>query len=249
MTTTQPETGAPLAPRRVAHEAKHTLGGAWVTTTNGRYRMLPGAGAAVTVTADGAVRIYGPQTHAWWADVPGGATVGVDVRPGRLGGKICGDVRELADQQIDLRDLLPGRQVSQFVDAILARQHDADERVGALQRETLRLFGAADPRVVAVEETLWSGGPAPVRTLAADAGLSVRQFHRLCTRAFGMGPAALRRLARFERFLSLVGRSPLPLAQLAHEAGYFDQQHLARDCRLLTERTPTEVLGACGSAH
>ncbi|HLR86110.1 MAG TPA: helix-turn-helix domain-containing protein [Nocardioidaceae bacterium] len=234
-----------LAGRPVVGAATGTVRGAWVTRARGAHRMLPGAGTAIAVTADGTARLYGPQARAWWAEVPGDSdVVGVDVRPGRLIGRLCPDVRDIVDQQVDLADVLSAAERRRFVDAVVAHDDEA-ERVRALQRETVRVLGMPEPRVAGVERSLWSDPGTTVGALARDAGVSQRQLHRLCTRAFGMSPSELRRLVRLERFLMLTGGSPMTLARMASAAGYFDQQHLARDCRMLADRTPAQLLHTC----
>ncbi len=233
-----------LAGRPVAHAAAGTVRAAWVTRARGRHRMLPGAGAAIAVTADGTARLYGPHTATWAVDAPNDVgAVGVDVRPGRLVG-LCGDVRELVGTEIDLRDILPGSQYRRLVGAVLG-QHSESARVHALQRETVRLLGAPERRVAGIERSLWSEPGTTVRDLASAACVSERQLHRLCTQGFGMGPAVLRRLVRLERFLNLADGASMTLARMAAAAGYFDQQHLARDCRVLADRTPAQLLHTC----
>ena len=87
-------------------------------------------------------------------------------------------------------------------------------------------------------------GMAAVRDLARITGLSERQIHRRCTAAFGYGPAVLTRMLRLRRVLRLAraGRPPLRLAGLATAAGYYDQQHLAREVRAIMGTTPTDLL-------
>ena len=234
-----------LAGRPVADAAAGTVRGAWVTRARGRHQMLPGAGAAIAVTVDGQARVYGPQTRSWWVDAPGDSdAVGIDVRPGRLVGRLSGDVRELVGQEIDLGDLLSRTDHRRFVEAVL--KPDAESaRVLSLQREVVRLLGAPERRVAGVERSLWSDPTTSVRDLAQGAAVSERHLQRLCVKGFGMSPAMLRRLVRLERFLMLTGGSRTTLARMATTAGYFDQQHLARECRLLTDRTPAQLLTTC----
>ena len=75
--------------------------------------------------------------------------------------------------------------------------------------------------------------------LRRELDLSERQLLRRCTVAFGYGPATLRRILRLQRFLALAGdsRTGSNLADLAHDAGYADQQHLARDARAIARAT------------
>ena len=80
--------------------------------------------------------------------------------------------------------------------------------------------------------------------LATSLGVTTRQLHRRCQASFGYGPATLRRILRFQRFLALHKRAPhTSLASLAAEAGYCDQAHLSRDAKLLSGFSPSELLG------
>ena len=73
-------------------------------------------------------------------------------------------------------------------------------------------------------------------------GLSARQHRRRFAAAMGYGPKFYERVCRLDRFTQLLsGHAQRPLAQLAAEAGYFDQAHLARDCQALIGRTPSDL--------
>jgi transcriptional regulator GlxA family with amidase domain len=80
----------------------------------------------------------------------------------------------------------------------------------------------------------------PVHDLAADLGVDERTLHRRCANALGYGPKTLQRILRFRRALRL-GRSGLPLATIAWEAGYADQAHLTRECGRLAGATPANL--------
>jgi AraC-like DNA-binding protein len=87
-------------------------------------------------------------------------------------------------------------------------------------------------------------GVRPLYVRARDLGLSERQLRRRFERAVGYGPATLRRIQRFQRFLAIAhaSASGTSLARLAADAGYADQAHLAREARRLSGRTPSELL-------
>jgi AraC-like DNA-binding protein len=92
----------------------------------------------------------------------------------------------------------------------------------------------------AIVDLLLAGeGAIGVETLAARAGMSPRQVHRLCLEAAGLGPKRLARIVRFQRALrSLTARRGPALAALALDAGYCDQAHLTREVRRLVGTTP-----------
>lgn len=74
-------------------------------------------------------------------------------------------------------------------------------------------------------------------------GLGRRQLERRCQAVLGLAPKHFQRLVRFRRALTLAlpgsplaapaAAGPLPLADVALEAGFYDQSHLARDARQL----------------
>lgn len=65
-------------------------------------------------------------------------------------------------------------------------------------------------------------------------GLGRRQLERRSRAVLGVSPKQYERLTRFHRALSaLVTQDEAPLAQMALDAGYYDQSHLALDARRL----------------
>jgi AraC-like DNA-binding protein len=125
--------------------------------------------------------------------------------------------------------------------------------VAALQealRHRLPAADLVDPMTGGLVAELRAARPRPVAALADAIGLSERQLHRRCLAAFGYGAKTLDRVLRLQRFLEQ-GRSahgrpahgrPGGLAQLAADAGYADQAHLAHDCRALADATPAALL-------
>jgi len=71
---------------------------------------------------------------------------------------------------------------------------------------------------------------------------SRRQLRRRFTSAMGYGPKVYERIHRINMFIRVAAQSPTKsLGQIAALAGYHDQSHLARDARLLTGQTPTQL--------
>ena len=101
-----------------------------------------------------------------------------------------------------------------------------------------------DPAVDHVATSLADDPAQLVDGLRRELDLSERQLLRRCTVAFGYGPATLRRILRLQRFLALAGdpHTGSNLADLAHEAGYADQQHLSRDTKAIARATPSELV-------
>jgi AraC-like DNA-binding protein len=87
-------------------------------------------------------------------------------------------------------------------------------------------------------------GGIPVRELAAEVGWSRQHLTRRFRDEFGTGPKVTARILRFERARRLLQSPPprLPLSEIAHACGYFDQAHLNRDFADMAGCTPTEWL-------
>ncbi|MCA0228865.1 MAG: helix-turn-helix domain-containing protein [Bacteroidetes bacterium] len=86
-------------------------------------------------------------------------------------------------------------------------------------------------------------------TLADDACLSVRQFHRVFTERVGVSPKTFDRITRFEKAVKFKNAQPhKDWLTIALELGYYDYQHLVRDFKEFTHLTPNGFLIAEGKA-
>lgn len=217
-------------------------------------RIVPRSeGAEVLVLPDGCcdliwaqgrgVFVAGPDTGpAPEETAPGAVLVGVRFAPGAGGPALGLPLSELRDQRIDAADLGSGP------GTLLARVPG-----GLPPREALRTLvtlagdmvagSAADHAVTAGARLLARPG-AEAAGVAATLGLSDRQFRRRCQAAAGYGPATLRRVLRFRRFLSWVDAGGGDLAQAAADFGYADQAHLTRETVSLAGLTPTALARA-----
>jgi AraC-like DNA-binding protein len=83
--------------------------------------------------------------------------------------------------------------------------------------------------------------PVVENVLADDAGeMSLRTAQRRFQRAIGMTRARLRTIER-ARLATILLRNGLAIADVVHEAGYFDQAHLTRALRHHVGLTPREI--------
>ncbi|RYY22495.1 MAG: AraC family transcriptional regulator [Sphingomonadales bacterium] len=147
----------------------------------------------------------------------------------------------LADQGVAITDLL-GRAATGLDDAVRCADGFGDRVVAAqhwLQRR-------------AMSSTLESGldhasrllvaarGRTRIDAIADRSGLSLRQFQRRFTAEVGVGPKFYARTLRLEAALSARRRHPDRCwTMIVQDAGYADQAHFIRDCRLLAGATPT----------
>jgi AraC-like DNA-binding protein len=112
-------------------------------------------------------------------------------------------------------------------------------RVGAADRSIAFLRKATS------EHT--DGIPFGMARLAGQIGLSERTLRRHCLAAFGYGVKTLQRIMRFQGFFNLAVRSgDQKLANLALEAGFADQCHLAREVRRLSGLTAGQFVAHIG---
>ncbi len=84
-------------------------------------------------------------------------------------------------------------------------------------------------------------GELPLESLAAAANVSPFHFARLFRRTVGLAPHQYvlhQRVDRAKALLRAPGRDRRPLAQVAVEAGFFDQAHLTHAFRRVTGTTP-----------
>lgn len=92
-----------------------------------------------------------------------------------------------------------------------------------------------------------ASGNLDVGSLSRELGCSRKHLIELFRDQVGVPPKLLARLVRFERLMREVRRgSGLRWAELAMEAGYCDQAHLARDVRRFAGITPTQARAEIG---
>ena len=153
---------------------------------------------------------------------------------------LFGAVAELNDAVVPIDEALgpPGERLVQR----LAETPTWEERLRLLDEA---LGGDAVPELW--PEVAWlrgqlaaSHGQARVEALMDETGWSRRHVTERFRRQLGLSPKAYARLLRFEHATSLLSRpaTPCTLAQVAVEAGYYDQSHLTRDFVALAGLTP-----------
>lgn len=241
-------------PAHAPADLRASVACSWTATVAGSHRLVPDGCVDVLWLDTGRVVVCGPERTAWRVTVPPGTTaVGVRLRPGVAPRVLRTSALDLADERIDLADLLGDPTARRIV-----------ERVGAAGDGQADVAMLADARriafVAAVRPLLHDAtGPDPIEQglaalltdpavptldVVADAiALTGRQVRRRARSSFGYPPSVLVRLLRFQRFLRAAesGRER-PLAALAFESGYADQPHLSRECRAIAGATPTELL-------
>jgi AraC-like DNA-binding protein len=200
------------------------------------------------ITDDGRARLVvaGPDTHAHPAGMGPDTTIAaVRFRPGAAADVLGVPLDALRDERPDLAELWGRPPTEALADALAAAdrpEHALAEAVADRLTASGRRVASVDPAMRHVADALRDARePAPVRGLADGMGLSERQLHRRCLAAFGYGPKTLHRVLRFQNALRRA-RAGDDLARVAHECGYADQAHMARDVSALSGITITTLL-------
>jgi methylphosphotriester-DNA--protein-cysteine methyltransferase len=177
-------------------------------------------------------------------------TWGVRFRPGGAAAFFEAPMPELAGRLVDLEDGAGAGAVA-GLDAFHAACTPADRRRRLEAWLAARLDRrAADPLpAVAARVIVRARGRVRMDYLASEVGLGPRQLERRFLRGVGIPPRALARLVRFQQVFRLVHERPATTgawADLACEAGYYDQAHLLLDFRELAGTTPPRFLAEQG---
>lgn len=212
-------------------------------------RTLPTGATATHVVPDacvdvmwhrgtGRVFVAGPDTHAHRTTLSAGQLVGVRFRPGRAPAGLGVPASALRDERVDLDLVWPGDRVRRLVGELRTTESvlDAEQVLAGAVASAVTEWDPAADRLL---ELVARGERVAA---AADAlGWSERQLHRRSLAAFGYGPKVLARVVRFDRAVRMARRGA-GLASVAHETGYADQAHLAREVRTLAGVPMTELL-------
>jgi len=152
---------------------------------------------------------------------------------------------EITGQTVELEDLI-GPVAGELAER-LAEAPDWATRIDLFEHAIAARVLAAPPVASelewAWERLLESDGAVPIGELAAELGWSRRHLAVRFRDELGMPPKALARLLRFERAVGRL-RAGDELADLALDAGYYDQAHFNRDFRAFAGTTPTEYRAA-----
>lgn len=166
-----------------------------------------------------------------------GTTWGLRLAPGTAYSLLGIPARELADQRIDLSDL-----VTVPTSALDAAYSDP---AVALERTFATLWSQAEyePFVLRLAAAVDCAARAGlcVPDIAARHGLSERSLVRYSDKLFGYGSKTLASIHRFQYALHLT-RSGMPLSEASTVACYVDQSHLNHDSQRLAGTTPRSLV-------
>ena len=187
------------------------------------------------------LRAIGAMTTEQRFDFPRGICLaGVRLRPGMAASCLGLSAAELTDRSVPLQDFWSHRAGE------LQRRLDDARSIRDAMRIMLRNLpireAAPNPVQKAIQALTTAGGNVDLDAVAAQAGLSPRQFRRRCLEESGLSPKHLCRVLRFRHVCRIAGTIARPnWSDIALNAGYFDQAHLIRDFVEFTGITPMAV--------
>lgn len=95
---------------------------------------------------------------------------------------------------------------------------------------------------LAIHELIEQNGNTPIKQVASQAGLSMRQFERRSLTHLGVSPKLFSRITRFANACIFKEANPQKTwLQVTYEYGYADQMHLIDDFKVFSGATPTEL--------
>ncbi|GCD98701.1 helix-turn-helix domain-containing protein [Embleya hyalina] len=153
---------------------------------------------------------------------------------------------EIADRVVHLDDL-PGWDGDALVDRLVSAP-DWATRFAHLDEILLRRLDIGPeplPEVIRSWDLLTaSAGRIDVTSLARETGWSRRHLGARFRETVGLPPKTMARVLRFRHAIALLDGAPRSWAEVAAEAGYYDQAHFNRDFKVLAGCTPGAYLGS-----
>ncbi len=171
-------------------------------------------------------------------------TLGIVLRPAGAYALLARDLSELSDVMVDGRDLL-GREVAELTERC-ADTGDVGERFALVEHWIVTRLSRArvpDPAVTWIAaEIERTGGDVRVGRLRQETGLSKARLVEGFRRQIGVRPKVYARIVRFSRTLDRLHAGAVRLADVALDAGYYDQAHMDAEFRALAGVSPTTFL-------
>lgn len=149
-------------------------------------------------------------------------------------------LHDITGVTVDLADLLAGA-ANELAERCAAVEGAEARLRAAACWVAARVAGApgADPAVAwAAGQIERQGGSVSIADLHDRTGWSKSRFTTVFREQIGVTPKVLARLVRFRNAIALVRHASLPLAEVAHRAGYYDQPHFNAEFHAFAGLTP-----------
>ncbi len=206
------------------------------------HRVLPDGCVDLIVDLEaGSAELVGPMSRAALVPLSAARIVAARFRPG-AGARFAGvPLAALVDESVPTREV--AIDARGLVGALVVADGER-ERLAVLAAFIRARLADADPidRLVRrAVERLTRSPNVSVAALASELGVSRQYLARVFAHEVGIGPKALARIARIQRFVLAVRRGRRDWSRLAHELGYADQSHLVHDATELAGVSPTHL--------
>jgi AraC-like DNA-binding protein len=173
-------------------------------------------------------------------------TLGIVLRPAGACALLARPLWEVSDLTLDARDVL-GREVDELIERC-AETPSPEPRFARVCRWLMdRLARAQSPDLAIAwmaAEIERSGGALRVGRLRRETSLSRTRVTERFREQIGTRPKQYARLVRFRRVLERLQDGAPVLADVALEAGYYDQAHMNAEFRELAGVSPTVFLAS-----
>lgn len=247
-----PETSVPAGTLR-AFAVDPRLAGHVAHVTGYREDIPTGQERTERVLPDGAVHLVFHLGGTGFAAAAGPGTapallrfsgrvegLSVTLRPGAAAALLGVPAGEISGTAVPL-DALWGADGRSLV-ARLGEAADEHARHALLQQFLCERLGGASgpsPALHAARMITRAGGQRALREVADELGIGERRLQQLFHAEVGLTPRSFSRVARLHACLRALRRaSPPRWAELAVDAGYFDQSHLANEFQALCGLSP-----------
>jgi AraC-like DNA-binding protein len=172
--------------------------------------------------------------------LPGGASVGAELRAGACMALLGLPADVLAEQHTPLADLW-GAEAMHACDRIFSARGASAQLDAFVEILAARLPRGHGLHPAVAAALARSGESRDVHAMVAASGYSHRHFIAVFERETGLTPKRFCRVQRFRKLLADAAAHPaLPWTDLALAHGYSDQPHFNREFRVLAGITPGE---------
>jgi AraC-like DNA-binding protein len=168
--------------------------------------------------------------------------LGIRLTPAGAYGLLARPLHDLAGLTVDLQDVA-GAAAAELVSACgeaLTGERCIQAAIDWIEARLL-LGRGADPAIRwMVGEIARHDGAVTIAQLRQDVGWSKTRLTSSFVEQVGVSPKHYARIMRFRRALGLIHAGRLAFADVAADAGYYDQPHLNAEFKELSGFTPTE---------
>ena len=174
-------------------------------------------------------------------------TLGIVLTPTGAYALLARPLCEVGERLLDVRDLIGG-DADELAERCAGTRRVADRFALVVRWMTTRLARskAPDPAIAWMAAQIERGGSEQrVGMLRKETGLSKARLVATFREQIGVRPKLYARLVRFRRVLDRLKHGEEKLADVALEAGYYDQAHMNAEFRALAGISPTEFVAAC----